>query len=159
MRRLTAKKARTALRPGMAGAIAAALFAASVSITALLAGCEATPAAPVAFRQVPAERILKPDLTQPAADKVAVDVRRERTDNVIVRFRDALVYVDGVQVTNLQNGEHVVFYLSPGAHRLAVSTQFDPVIEIRFTVDTRFTNVASVAFDKDHRIGLRRVPH
>jgi hypothetical protein len=155
MRRQTAMKARAALGPSMAGAIAAALMAAS----ALLAGCAAEPAAPVAFRPVPAERILKPDFTQPAADKVAVDVRRERTDNVIVRFRDALVYVDGVQVTNLQNGEHVVFYLSPGAHRLAVSTQFDPVIEIHFTVDARYTNVASVTFDKDHRIGLRRVPH
>ncbi|MGV2291590.1 hypothetical protein AAHK20_22965 [Trinickia sp. YCB016] len=159
MRRQTAKQARAALRPGAAGAIAAVIFATSVAASTLLSGCEATPAAPVAFKPVPAERILKPDLTQPAADKVAVDVRRERTDNVIVRFRDALVYVDGAQVTNLQNGEHVVFYLSPGAHRLAVSTQFDPVIEIRFTVDARYTNVASVAFDKDHRIGLRRVPH
>ncbi|WP_254699868.1 DUF2846 domain-containing protein [Trinickia violacea] len=152
-------KARAARRPSTAGAIAAAIIAASLTTATLLAGCEATPAAPVAFRLVPADRILTPVLTQPAADKVAVDVRRERTDNVIVRFRDALVYVDGVQVTDLQNGEHVVFYLSPGVHRLAVSTQFDPVIEIRFTVDARYTNVASVAFDKDHRIGLRRVPH
>ncbi|WP_242539970.1 hypothetical protein [Trinickia mobilis] len=155
MRGHWAGKARAAVRPSTAGTIAAALVAAS----AVLAGCAATPAAPVAFRPVPVERILKPDVTQPAAGKVAVDVRRERTDNVIVRFRDALVYVDGVQVTDLQNGEHVVFYLSPGVHRLAVSTQFDPVIEIRFTVDARYTNVASVAFDKDHRVGLRRVPH
>jgi hypothetical protein len=41
---------------------------------------------------------------------------------VIVRFRDALVYIDGEQVTDLMNGEHVVFYLSPGVHRIAVST-------------------------------------
>jgi hypothetical protein len=55
------------------------------------------------------------------------------------------VYVDGEQVTDLLNGEHVVFYLSPGVHRIAVSTQFDPIVEIRFvvTADNRYTNRAS----------------
>jgi hypothetical protein len=88
-----------------------------------------------------------------------VDVRRERSRDVIVRFRDALVYIDGEQVTDLMNGEHVVFYLSPGVHRIGVSTQFDPVVEMRFTVtaDTRYTNRASVTFGDDHRIALRRV--
>jgi hypothetical protein len=53
----------------------------------------------------------------------------------------------------------VVFYLSPGVHRIAVSTQFDPVIEMRFvvTADTRYANHASVTFNADHRIELHRV--
>ncbi len=143
-------------------AIAAAAIAgtlAAVAIAGLMGACAASPAAPVAFKPVPVERIRQPEYTRPAVGNVALDVRRERTDNVVVRFRDALVYVDGTPATDLQNGEHVVFYLSPGVHRLAVSTQFDPVVEIRFTVDARYTNIASVTFDKDHRIGVRRVPH
>jgi hypothetical protein len=76
----------------------------------------------------------------------------------VIRFRDALVYVDGEQVTDLMNGERVVFYLSPGMHRIAVSTQFDPVVEMPFMVTDRYTDHASVTFDQDHRIQLRRVP-
>ncbi|WP_341315528.1 hypothetical protein WN982_09985 [Paraburkholderia sp. IMGN_8] len=126
---------------------------------ASLAGCASTPAEPVPFREVPSARIVKRGYTQPAAGLIAVDVRRERSRDVIVRFRDALVYIDGEQVTDLMNGEHVVFYLSPGVHRIGVSTQFDPVVELQFTVtaDTRYTNRASVTFGQDHRIALRRV--
>lgn len=128
-------------------------------VLALLAACASEPAEPVAFKPVPAERILKPGYTDPAAGLVAVDVRRERSRDLIVRFRDALVYVDGEQVTDLLNGEHVVFYLSPGMHRIAVSTQFDPVVEMHFiaTPDTRYSNRASVTFNADHRIELHRV--
>ncbi|NPT39280.1 hypothetical protein [Paraburkholderia xenovorans] len=127
----------------------------------VLAGCASTPAEPVPFKPVPAARIVQPGYTEPGAGLVAVDVRRERSRDVIVRFRDALVYVDGEQVTDLMNGEHVVFYLSPGVHRIGVSTQFDPVVEMRFTVtaDTRYTNRASVTFGEDHRIALQRVAH
>jgi hypothetical protein len=126
---------------------------------AALAGCASTPAEPVPYKEVPQARIVRPGYTQPASGLVAVDVRRERSRDVIVRFRDALVYVDGEQVTDLMNGEHVVFYLSAGVHRIGVSTQFDPVVEMRFTVtaDTRYTNRASVTFGDDHRIALRRV--
>ena len=126
---------------------------------AALAGCASTPAEPVPFKEVPQARIVQPGYTQPATGLVAVDVRRERSRDVIVRFRDALVYVDGEQVTDLMNGEHVVFYLSPGVHRIGVSTQFDPVVEMRFavTADTRYTNRASVTFGDDHRSALRRV--
>ncbi|WP_238812814.1 hypothetical protein [Paraburkholderia sp. SG-MS1] len=53
-------------------------------------------------------------------------MRRERSRDVIVRFRDALVYIDSERVTDLMNGEHVVFYLGPGLHRIGVSKQFDP---------------------------------
>ncbi|MFP3569378.1 hypothetical protein [Paraburkholderia sp. SIMBA_030] len=124
-----------------------------------LAACASTPAEPVPFREVPSARIVKPGYTQRAAERVAVDVRRERSRDVIVRFRDALVYIDGEQVTDLLNGEHVVFYLSPGVHRIGVSTQFDPVVELQFavTADPRYTNRASVTFGQDHRIALRRV--
>jgi hypothetical protein len=54
-----------------------------------------------------------------------------------------------------------VFYLSPGVHRIGVSTQFDPVVEISFLVstDTRYTHRASVTFGDDHRIALHRVAH
>jgi hypothetical protein len=136
-----------------------ALSIASSVLLGSLGGCTSTPAESVPFKEVPAERIVKPGYTQPAADLVAVDVRRERSRDVIVRFRDALVYVDGVQVTDLMNGEHVTFYLNPGVHRIGVSTQFDPVVELRFmvTADTRYTNRASVSFGDDHRIALRRV--
>lgn len=129
------------------------------TVLACLAACANAPAEPVAFKPVPAERIVKHGYTEPAAGLIAVDVRRERSRDLVVRFRDALVYVDGEQVTNLMNGEHVVFYLSPGIHRIAVSTQFDPVVELRFTVtaDTRYTNRASVTFNADHRIELHRV--
>lgn len=128
-------------------------------VIASLAGCASTPAEPVPFKEVPQARIVQPGYTQPATGLVAVDVRRERSRDVIVRFRDALVYIDGEQVTDLMNGEHVIFYLSPGVHRIGVSTQFDPVVEMRFTVtaDTRYTNRASVTFGEDHRIALRRV--
>jgi hypothetical protein len=131
----------------------------SVMLALTLAGCAPEPAARVPYKPVPAERIVKPGYTDPGQNRIAVDVRRERTDNVIVRFRDALVYVDGVQVTDLMNGEHVTFWLTPGQHRIAVSTQFDPVVEIPFLVDSRYTNFASVTFGKDARIGLKRVPH
>lgn len=129
------------------------------TVLACLAACANSPAEPVSFKPVPAERIVKHGYTEPAAGLIAVDVRRERSRDLIVRFRDALVYVDGEQVTNLMNGEHVVFYLSPGIHRIAVSTQFDPVVELHFTVtaDTRYTNRASVTFNADHRIELHRV--
>ena len=127
-------------------------------VIAWLAGCASTPAEPVPFKEVPAARIVKPGYNQPGAGLVAVDVRRERSRDLIVRFRDALVYIDGEQVTDLMNGEHAIFYLTPGAHRLAVSTQFDPVIEFAFPVDARYTNHASIVFDKDHRVGLVRMP-
>jgi hypothetical protein len=134
----------------------AALLALAI---ALLAGCASTPAEPVPFKEVPQARIVQPGYTEPGTGLVAVDVRRERSRDVIVRFRDALVYIDGEQVTDLMNGEHVVFYLSPGVHRIGVSTQFDPVVEMHFTVtaDTRYTNRASVTFGDDHGIALRRV--
>ena len=128
-------------------------------VLACLAACASEPAEPVQFKPVPPERIVKAGYTQPGEGYVAVDVRRERSRDLIVRFRDALVYVDGEQVTDLLNGEHVVFYLSPGVHRIAVSTQFDPIVEIRFvvTADTRYTNRASATFNADHRIELHRV--
>ena len=137
----------------------AALTALAMLAGVTLGGCASTPAEPVPFKPVPAARIVRPGFTEPAAGLVAVDVRRERSRDVIVRFRDALVYIDGEQVTDLMNGEHVVFYLSPGIHRLAVSTQFDPVIQLNFTVtaDPRYTNHASVTFNDDHRIELHRV--
>ncbi|WP_233863273.1 hypothetical protein [Paraburkholderia adhaesiva] len=122
-----------------------------------LAGCGETPATPVPFKPVPAERILLPGYLQPGEGLVAVDVRRERTGNVIVKFRDAPLYVDGKQVTDLMNGEHVVLHLPPGVHRIGVTTQFDPVVEIHFVVDQRYTNRASVSFDTDHRVLIRRV--
>lgn len=128
-------------------------------VLAGLAACASEPAEPVAFKPVPAERIVKPRFTQPGEGLVTVDVRRERSRDLVIRFRDALVYVDGVQVTDLLNGEHVAFYLSPGAHRIAVSTQFDPIVEMRFivTADPRYSNRASVTFNADHRIELHRV--
>ncbi|MGF6531873.1 hypothetical protein P3T20_002663 [Paraburkholderia sp. GAS206C] len=131
----------------------------ALMLVTLLAACASEPAEPVAFKPVPASRIVKSGYTEATQGLVAVDVRRERSRDLVVRFRDALVYVDGEQVTDLLNGEHVVFYLSPGVHKIAVSTQFDPVVELRFivTADTRYTNRASVTFDADHRIGLRRV--
>jgi hypothetical protein len=133
---------------------------ACVAVTAVaLTGCASTPAEPVPFKPVPAERIVRASLAQPAPGLVAVDVRRERSRDVVVRFRDALVYLDGERVTDLMNGEHVVFYLTPGVHRIGVSTQFDPVVEMNFivTADPRYTNRASVTFSDDHRIGLHRV--
>jgi hypothetical protein len=128
-------------------------------VLACLAACASEPAEPVQFKPVPPERIVQAGYTQPGEGYVAVDVRRERSRDLIVRFRDAPVYVDGEQVTDLLNGEHVVFYLSPGVHRIAVSTQFDPIVEVRFvvTADTRYTNRASVTFNSDHRIELHRV--
>jgi hypothetical protein len=93
-----------------------------VVIAACIAACAATPAEPVPFKAVPAERILKQAPVEPGNGKLAVDLRRERSDDVIVRFRSAQVYVDGERVTDLMNGEHVTFYLTPGTHRLAVST-------------------------------------
>ncbi|MBN3852930.1 hypothetical protein G3N59_06015 [Paraburkholderia sp. Ac-20340] len=137
---------------------AVALAAASaLMLTLALGGCaeEAAPAMP--FKPVPQARIDKPGYTEPGEGLVAVDVRRERTRNVVVKFRDAPVYIDGEEVTDLMDGEHVTFYLKPGVHRIGVTTQFDPVVELRFMVDPRYTNRASVTFDKDHRIGIRRV--
>jgi hypothetical protein len=130
-----------------------------IAVTLCVAACGATPTEPVPFKAVPADRIVKPGYTEPASGKVAVDLRRERTDDVVVRFRDALVYVDGEQVADLMNGEHIVFYLTPGLHRLAVSTQFDPVRELQFivTADPRYTNRARITFDASHRIVLMRV--
>jgi hypothetical protein len=147
----------------MAGSARCAALAACVMLSAIsvltLAGCASTPAEPVPFKPVPAERIVRQGYTQPGPGLVAVDVRRERSRDVIVRFRDALVYIDGERVTDLMNGEHVVFYLPPGTHRIGVSTQFDPVIELNFivTADPRYTNRAAVTFNDDHRIGLQRV--
>lgn len=140
---------------GPAARAAALVAAAALALT--LGGCAEERAPPMPFKPVPAERIVKPGYTQPGEGLVAVDVRRERTSNVIVKFRDAPVYIDGEQVTDLMDGEHVTFYLKPGVHRIAVTTQFDPVVELRFLVDPRYTNRASVTFDKDHRIGIRRV--
>lgn len=138
--------------------IAATVALVSALVTAFaLGGCAEEPSPPVPFKAVPAERILKPGYTEPGEGLVAVDVRRERTRNVIVKFRDAPVYLDGERVTDLMDGEHVTFYLKPGVHRIAVTTQFDPVIELRFLVDPRYTNRASVTFDKNDRIGIRRV--
>lgn len=151
--RSLASRAAVKLKAAASGAVAAMVVA------ALLSGCAATPADKVPFKDVPADRIVKQGYTQPGEGKVAVDLRRERTDNVIVRFRDALVYVDGEQIADIMNGEHLVLWLAPGTHRIGVSTQFDPVVEINFIVtpDTRYSNRASVSFNDDHRIMLRRV--
>ncbi|MDR3097581.1 MAG: hypothetical protein LBV73_10960 [Paraburkholderia sp.] len=136
---------------------AALVAAAALALPLALGGCAEERAPPVPFKPVPAGRIVKPGYTQPGEGLVAVDVRRERTSNLIVKFRDAPVYIDGEPVTDLMDGEHVTFYLKPGVHRIGVTTQFDPVVELRFLVDPRYTNRASVTFDKDHRIGIRRV--
>jgi hypothetical protein len=136
------------------------LIACAVAVVAAalaLGGCAEEHAPPPPFKPVPAERILKPGYTQPGEGLVPVDVRRERERNVIVKFRDVPVYIDGEPVTDLMDGEHVTFYLKPGVHRIAVTTQFDPVVELRFLVDPRYTNRASVTFDKDHHVGIRRV--
>ncbi|WP_322043447.1 hypothetical protein [Paraburkholderia sp. J67] len=139
-------------------ALAVALVAAAASVIALsLGGCAEESAPPVPFKAVPQARVVKPGYTEPGEGLVAVDVRRERIRDVIVKFRDAHVYIDGEEVSDLMDGEHVTFYLKPGIHRIGVTTQFDPVIELRFVVDPRYTNLASVTFDKDHRIGIRRV--
>ncbi|SDQ60571.1 hypothetical protein SAMN05443245_2032 [Paraburkholderia fungorum] len=135
------------------------MIAFAMLTVAALGGCASTPAEPVPFKPVPSARIVQQGYTQPAPGLVAVDVRRERSRDVIVRFRDALVYIDGERVTDVMNGEHVVFYLSPGVHRIGVSTQFDPVVELKFmvTADPRYTNRASITFNDDHRILLNRV--
>ncbi|WP_322069383.1 hypothetical protein [Paraburkholderia bannensis] len=133
------------------------LSAAALALALGLGGCAEERAPPVAFKPVPQARILKPGYTEPGDGLVAVDVRRERIRDVIVKFRDAHIYIDGEEVTDVMDGEHVTFYLKPGIHRIGVTTQFDPVIELRFVVDPRYTNRASVTFDKDHRIGIRRV--
>jgi len=140
-------------------AVVSAFVCMVVCIVAGLAACASTPAEPVPFKAVPAERMLQQGYTEPGSNKLAVDLRRERSDDVVVRFRSAQVYVDGERVADLMNGEHITFYLSPGTHRLAVSTQFDPVRELQFvvTADPRYTNRASVSFDHDHRIMLQRV--
>ncbi|WP_133648648.1 hypothetical protein [Paraburkholderia flava] len=142
---------------GRCSGATAALVAMFVS-TVLLAACAPTPADPVPFKPVPADRIFKPDIVQPGEGLVAVDLRRERSADVIVRFRDALVYVDGVHVADMMNGERLAVYLSPGPHRIGVSTQFDPLVEFSFPVDSRYTNHAIVVFNSDHRVTLRRVP-
>ncbi|MFM0287079.1 hypothetical protein [Paraburkholderia megapolitana] len=155
----TAVRVMTAVRRAwLATATVVVVAITAIATVAPLAGCAPSPADPVPFKPVPPERILKREYTQPAAGLVAVEIRRERSADVIVRFRDVLVYVDGEQVIDLMNGEHAVFYLTPGAHRLAVSTQFDPVLEFAFPVDASYTNHASIVFDKDHRVGLVRVP-
>jgi hypothetical protein len=72
----------------------AALVTLVIAVTLLcgmLAGCASTPAEPVPFKPVPSARIVRPGYTEPAAGLVAADVRRERSRDVIVRFRDALV--------------------------------------------------------------------
>lgn len=138
-------------------AVLSTVLSAAVLMSAILSGCAESPAPPVPFRAVPAERILLPGYAQPAEGLVPVNLRRERSSNVVVRFRDAPVYVDGKRVADLMNGEYLVLYLTPGAHRLGVSTQFDPIVELTLVVDPRYTNRASVAFDADHRITLRRV--
>jgi hypothetical protein len=131
----------------------------TLAVALCLGACAATPPEPVPFKPVPADRIVRRGYTEPGPGRVAVDVRRARTRDLVVRFRDALVYIDGVQVTDLQNGEHVVFYLSPGLHRIAVSTQFDPIVELGFlvTADPRYTNRAQITFNAAHRIMLERV--
>ena len=130
-----------------------------LGVSCALSGCADTPAAPVPYKRVAQERIAVEALAKPSAQTIAVEVRRERTSNVVVRFRNVVVCVDGALVSNLENGEDLVVYLPAGLHRLAVSTQFDPVVEIGFTVDARYTNIASVTFDRDHRVAIRRVPH
>jgi hypothetical protein len=148
------------MRFGSHGKAASVAMIAFVMLgVAALGGCASTPAQPVPFKPVPSARIVRPGYTQAAPGLVAVDVRRERSRDVIVRFRDAPVYIDGERVTDLMNGEHVVFYLSPGVHRIGVSTQFDPVVELKFivTADPRYTNRASITFNDDHRILLNRV--
>ena len=140
---------RAAARAVVLGTLATAALA--------LAGCADTPAPPHALRPVPAERIVEPALVQPAEGRVAVDVRRERSRNLIVGLRDAPLYVDGQHAADLMNGEHVVLYLAPGLHRIGVTTQFDPLVELRFVVDPRYTNRASVSFDDGHHIQIRRV--
>jgi hypothetical protein len=130
-----------------------------LGLSSALSGCADTPAAPVPYKRVAQDRIALQAIAKPSAQTVAVDVRRERSSNVVVRFRNVVVYVDGAQVSNLENGEDLVVYLPAGMHRLGVSTQFDPVAEIGFTVDSHYTNIASVTFDGDHRVTIRRVPH
>jgi hypothetical protein len=144
---------------GPCKAASVAVVACVMFAVAALGGCASTPAEPVPFKPVPTARIVRPGYTEPATGLVAVDVRRERSRDVVVRFRDAWVYIDGERVIDLMNGEHVVFYLSPGVHRIGVSTQFDPVQEMKFmvTTDPRYTNRASVTFNDDHRILLNRV--
>jgi len=137
--------------------VASLVLFAALSATTTLSGCAETPAPPVPLRAVPADRIVRRGYTQPGAGLVAVEVRRERASDLIVRFRDASVYVDGERVADLMNGEYLRLYLTPGVHRLGVSTQFDPVVELPFVVDPRGTHRASVAFDAHHRITIRRV--
>jgi hypothetical protein len=79
--------------------------------------------------------------------------------HALVRVCDVQMYIDGERATDLMNREHLILYLSPSVHRIGVSTQFDPVVELRLlvTADPRYANRASVEFDDDRRIALHRV--
>ena len=58
----------------------AALAACVVScVVSCFAGCASTPAEPVPFKAVPAERINQQGYTDPASGKIAVDLRRARS--------------------------------------------------------------------------------
>jgi hypothetical protein len=122
-----------------------------------LAACAATPAPPLPPRDVPSARILLPALAQSAEGKIRIDVRRERTDALQVRFRNVQLFVDGEHVADLQNGERVTLYVAPGDHLLGVQTQFDPLRTIHFLVAQRTANHASVSFDAHHDVLIRRV--
>lgn len=145
--------------PAQSGMTVRARFAAAVGLAAALAlaGCGSAPAPPVPYRDLGADRILLPGAAAPASGLVQVEVRRERTSRLKVRFRNVRLVLDGQFVANIENGERAVFYVAPGPHVLGVETQFDPLRQIVFPVVEQWPNRASIAFDGDGRPTIRRL--
>jgi hypothetical protein len=134
-----------------------AAVTASIAATVLLGACGSTPPEPVPYRDLGAERILLPGAAVPAPGRVQVDVRRERTDRLKVRFRNVRLMLDGQLVADIANGERAVFYVAPGPHLLGVETQYDTLRQIVFPVVEQWPNHASIAFDDDGRPTISRI--
>lgn len=82
----------------------------------ILSACATKPINTATAPSTPASRIYAAELLVPGDDKVALIVARD------AGFPGsgcmAAVYLDGVKVSAIDNGEKVTFYLSPGRHIL-----------------------------------------
>jgi hypothetical protein len=133
-----------------------ALRASALALLLALGACADVPAPPLPPRDLPSARILDPQLAAPMAGAVPLEVRRERTGALSVKFRNVQLFVDGQHIADLQNGERVILYVPPGEHLLGVQTQFDPRRTIRFAVRARFANRAAISFNPQRDVLIQR---
>jgi len=91
-------------------------LAPAIVVLVSLCGCATKPINTATARSTPPERIYAPELVVPGDDKVQLIVARDA--GFMGSGCMTAVYLDGHEVSAIDNAEKITFYVAPGRHIL-----------------------------------------